>query len=119
MYAIIESGGKQLKVEKGDVVFLEKIKNAQNDEQVEFPVLACQNENELSIGTPYVNSAKVCGKVIKTDKSKKITVFTYKPKKHVKRKKGHRQWYTKVEINEILAPIDGVAKNIAAPIEIQ
>jgi large subunit ribosomal protein L21 len=104
MYAIIESGGKQLKVKKGDVIFLEKIKNVQNDEQIEFQVLACGNENDFFIGNPYVNSAKVAGKVIKVDRTKKITVFTYKPKKHVKRKKGHRQWYTKVEIDNIVVP---------------
>lgn len=101
MYAIIESGGKQFKVQKGDVIYVEKIPG-ESESSVEFKVVACQTENGFVTGRPYLENSRVFGKLLKTAKGQKITVFTYKPKKHVKRKMGHRQWYTKVEINEIV-----------------
>ena len=85
MFAIIESGGKQYKVAEGDIVFVEKL-GAEEGETVEFPVL---------------DGAKVTGNVVKNGKGKKIYVMTYKPKKNEKRKLGHRQPYTKVEIKSI------------------
>ncbi len=102
MYAVIETGGKQYKVENGDVIFVEKLA-ANEEETVDFKVVALSDENGLKVGTPYVDSAKVCGKVLKNGKGKKITVFTYKPKKSVKRKMGHRQPYTKIQIESIQA----------------
>ncbi len=102
MYAVIETGGKQYKVEQGDVIFVEKL-CVNEEEKVEFKVLAVNNDNKLITGTPYVESAKVLGKVLKNGKSKKITIFTYKPKKGQKRKMGHRQPYSKVQIEEIKA----------------
>ncbi|GHV24248.1 50S ribosomal protein L21 [Clostridia bacterium] len=104
-YAIISSGGKQYKVQSGDVIFVEKFDCKENEDNIKFDVVACQNENELLIGNPYVSSAKVFGTVLKCGRSKKITVFTYKPKKHVKRKMGHRQDYVKVEINQIVPDV--------------
>ena len=102
MFAVIETGGKQYKVQNGDVIYLEKLAQEENSE-VKFQVVALGGENGLKIGTPYVEGASVTGKVLKNGKGKKITVFTYRPKKGSKRKMGHRQPYTKVEISAINA----------------
>ncbi|WP_101697881.1 50S ribosomal protein L21 [Clostridium minihomine] len=102
MYAVIETGGKQYKVEHGDVVYIEKLAAAE-DTTVDFKVVALGGEEGLKIGSPFVDGASVTGKVLKTGKAKKITVFTYKPKKGSKRKLGHRQPYTKVQIEAINA----------------
>ncbi|MBQ3928821.1 MAG: 50S ribosomal protein L21 [Clostridia bacterium] len=102
MYAVIETGGKQYKVANGDTVYVEKL-DAENDAVVDFKVIAVSTDDGFKVGAPYVEGAKVTGKVIKTGKSKKITVFTYKPKKSEKRKLGHRQFYTKVQIESIEA----------------
>jgi len=101
MYAIICTGGKQYKVQTGDVLYLEKLE-AQADETVTFSeVLAVGKDDGMVFGNPIVSGASVVGKVLKQGKGKKLTVFTYKPKKNQKRKLGHRQPYTKVEISEI------------------
>ncbi|HIS69921.1 MAG TPA: 50S ribosomal protein L21 [Candidatus Gallacutalibacter stercoravium] len=102
MYAVIETGGKQYKVENGDVIFVEKLA-AEENATVDFKVVAVNGDNGLTVGTPYVDSAKVSGKVLKNGKGKKIRVFTYKPKKGSKRAMGHRQPYTKVQIETIEA----------------
>ena len=102
MFAVIETGGKQYKVQNGDVIYVEKLAQEENYE-VKFQVVALGGENGLKIGTPYVEGASVTGKVLKNGKGKKITVFTYRPKKGSKRKMGHRQPYTKVEISAINA----------------
>ncbi|MFI3326060.1 MAG: 50S ribosomal protein L21 [Clostridia bacterium] len=102
MFAIIETGGKQYKVKYGDVIYIEKI-TAEADEKVEFPVVAYFSEDGTKVGTPYVEGASVTGVVQKNGKGKKITVFTYKSKKSSKRKMGHRQPYTKVQIEAINA----------------
>lgn len=101
MYAVIETGGKQYIVKQGDVIYVEKL-TAEEGSNVEFKTIALFGEGKLSTGNA-VNSAKVVGKVLKNGKGKKITVFTYKPKKSVKRKLGHRQPYTKVQIETINA----------------
>lgn len=108
MYAVLESGGKQYKVEKGDMIYVEKL-SAKEGDSVEFKVLAYGDENGFNTGDPYIDSARVLGKVIETKRGKKITVFTYKPKKSCKRKMGHRQWQTKVEISEIVPDISSYA----------
>lgn len=102
MYAVIETGGKQYKVETGSVIFVEKL-SASEEETVSFKVMALGDESGLKVGNPYVEGASVTGKVMKNGKAKKITVFTYKPKKNEKRKMGHRQPYTKVQIEAINA----------------
>ena len=102
MFAVIETGGKQYKVQNGDVIYVEKLAQEENSE-VKFQVVALGGENGLKIGTHYVEGASVTGKVLKNGKGKKITVFTYRPKKGSKRKMGHRQPYTKVEISAINA----------------
>ena len=103
MYAVIETGGKQYQVQNGDVLFIEKL-NVEADETVTFDkVLAVGGDNGVTVGAPYVDGATVSAKVVKNGKAKKITVFTYKPKKGEKRKMGHRQPYTKVQIESITA----------------
>ena len=103
MFAIIETGGKQYKVNEGDIIFIEKLDVAEGDKITFDKVLAVGSEDGLKAGAPYVEGATVTAKVLKNGKGKKITVFTYKPKKNEKRKKGHRQPYTKVEITGINA----------------
>lgn len=100
MYAVIETGGKQYKVSVGDVIYIEKIDDL-TDSIVDFKVIAGQDESGFHVGSSELSSAKVTGKVLKSDRAKKVTVFTYKPKKSCKRKIGHRQWYTKVQIESI------------------
>ena len=102
MFAVIETGGKQYKVQKDDVIFIEKLA-AEKDSTVKFQVLAVEGDDGLKVGAPYVEGASVTAKVLKEGKGRKITVFTYKPKKNEKRKMGHRQPYTKVQIEEITA----------------
>ena len=103
MFAVIETGGKQYKVQKDDVIFVEKLADAEKDTTVEFKVLALNGDDGMKVGTPYVDGASVTGKVLKNGKSPKITVLTYKAKKNEKRKMGHRQPYTKVQIESIQA----------------
>ncbi len=101
MYAIIESCGKQYKVAEGDVVFFEKL-NAEEGKSVTFEnVVLVSEEGKVQIGNPYVNGVKVEGKVVSHGKAKKIIVFKMKAKKNYRRKQGHRQPYTKVEITSI------------------
>ncbi len=100
MYAIIETGGKQYRVQSGDVIYVEKL-DAQVEEEVTFDKVVAVCNRTLKVGKPYVKDAFVKGTVLKNGKGKKVTVFTYKPKKSSSRKMGHRQPYTKVQINEI------------------
>ncbi|MBQ0110829.1 MAG: 50S ribosomal protein L21 [Oscillospiraceae bacterium] len=102
MYAIMETGGKQYRVQVGDEIFVEKLTAAEN-EKVEFDKIVAlkPDKGALKVGKPYVADAKVEATVIKNGKGKKITVFTYKPKKGCARKIGHRQPYTKIKIDAI------------------
>ena len=101
MYAIIETCGKQYKVSEGDVVFFEKL-DAEEGKKVKFDnVILVSDGKKVEVGTPYVKGAKVEGKVIAHGKGKKIVVFKYKAKKNYRRKQGHRQPYTKVEITSV------------------
>ena len=100
MKAVIMTGGKQYTVAEGDVLYIEKL-NAEAEATVKFEVLAVLDGENTKIGTPVVEGAAVEAKVVKNGKAKKITVFKYKPKKGVKKKIGHRQPYTKVEITKI------------------
>ena len=100
MYAIIETGGKQYRVENGDVIYVEKL-NVNEEEEVTFDKVVAVKKTTLKVGKPYVKDAFVKGTVVKNGKGKKINVFTYKPKKGCSRKMGHRQPYTKVQITEI------------------
>ena len=100
MYAIIETGGKQYKVSEGDTLYIEKIE-AENG-KVEFDkVLAVSTDEGLKVGKPYVEKAKVTAEVEKNGKGRKILVFKYKAKKTYKKMQGHRQPYTKIQIEKI------------------
>ncbi len=103
MYAIIESCGKQYKVAEGDVVFFEKLDTEEGKKVTFDKVVLVSDEGKVEIGNPYVKGYKVEGKVVAHGKGKKIIVFKYKPKKNYRRKQGHRQPYTKVEITSIKA----------------
>ena len=101
MKAIIVTGGKQYTVAEGDVLYVEKL-NAEAESTVNFEqVLAILDGENTKIGTPVVEGATVEAKVVKNGKGKKITIFRYKAKKNEKKKIGHRQPYTKVEITKI------------------
>ena len=100
-HAIFETGGKQYRVKEGDVVFLEKLP-AGAEETVTFSnVLAILDDDNTKIGTPYLEGASVDASVIKHGKSKKIIVYKMHAKKGYRRKQGHRQPYTKVQIDKI------------------
>ena len=103
MYAIIKTGGKQYRVQEGDLITIEKLKAAA-DETVTFDqVLTVVNDGSVKVGTPLVNGAKVTGKVVEHGKGKKILVFKYKAKSNYRRRQGHRQPFTKVRIESINA----------------
>jgi len=100
-HAIIESGGKQYRVKEGDVVFIEKLP-VEADESVTFcNILAILGDGDTKIGAPYVQGATVDASVVKHGKSKKIIVYKMHAKKGYRRKQGHRQPYTKVQIDKI------------------
>ena len=103
MYAIIVTGGKQYKVQQGDVLFVEKLE-AEEGAEVKFDtVLAVGEEGAVKFGAPSVEGASVAAKVVKNGKGKKLNIITYRPKKGSMVRKGHRQPYTKVEITAINA----------------
>ncbi len=117
MYAIIEACGKQYKVTKGDVVFFEKL-DAEEGKKITFDkVILVSDDKKIEVGNPYVKGIKVEGKVIAHGKGKKIVVFKYKPKKNYKRKQGHRQPYTKVEITAIKLPTEKAEKKAEEKVE--
>ncbi|HEY4537823.1 MAG TPA: 50S ribosomal protein L21 [Erysipelothrix sp.] len=101
MYAVIETGGKQLRVEEGQVIYVEKL-DLEEGETVVFDEVIAVNNRTMKIGTPYVSGASVTAKVDKHGKGKKVTIFKYTAK-HVasRRKQGHRQPYTRLVIEEI------------------
>ncbi|EGL16144.1 50S ribosomal protein L21 [Paenibacillus chitinolyticus] len=103
MYAIIETGGKQYKVQQGDVLYIEKLEAGAGDVVTFDRVLVVSGDNGLQVGAPVVEGAKVSGKVEKQGKGRKIIVYKYKAKKNYRRKQGHRQPYTKVVIEKIEA----------------
>ncbi|MFA7412087.1 MAG: 50S ribosomal protein L21, partial [Tissierellaceae bacterium] len=101
-YAVIETGGKQYRVQQGDVVFVEKL-DAQEGDNVSFDkVLLMSDQGNVVAGKPYVDGAKVDALVLEQGKAKKIIVFKYKSKKNYRKKKGHRQPFTKVKIENIV-----------------
>ena len=103
MYAVVVTGGKQFRVQEGDVLFVEKL-NAEVDSTVELTeVLAVAKDGEIKVGAPVVEGAKVVAKVLAQGKAKKVVVFKYKRKKDYRRKNGHRQPYTKIVIEKIEA----------------
>lgn len=101
MHAIIETGGKQYKVAEGDTLYIEKL-DVEAGQTVTFSkVLAVLDGDSAKFGAPAVDGASVTANVVKNGKGKKVLVFKYKPKKNYRRRQGHRQPYTKVEIVKI------------------
>ncbi|MCL2338284.1 MAG: 50S ribosomal protein L21 [Firmicutes bacterium] len=103
MFAIIETGGKQYRVHEGDVLFVEKLPAEVGDTYTVDRVLAVEKDGALQVGTPLLDGVKVLCKVQQHGKEKKIIVFKYKSKKNYRRKKGHRQPFTKVVVEKIEA----------------
>ncbi len=104
MYAIVNIGGKQQRVEEGRFIKTEKI-SGEKGEKVEFnEVLAINKEGDMITGKPFIAGAKVVGKILEQGRENKITVFKYKPKKDYRRKAGHRQAFTRVLIEAIVVP---------------
>ncbi len=101
MYAIIKTGGKQYRVEKGDIISVERLKQEEGDKVVFDEVLVIGAGNDIKIGNPFVDGAKVFGELLENGKSKKVIVFKYKAKKQYRKKQGHRQLFSKVEITGI------------------
>ena len=101
MFAVIETGGKQYKVVEQDIIFVEKLDKNEGDEIVFDNVVALSDGTDFKVGAPVVEGARVTATVLKNGKGKKIYVLKYKPKKNEKKKIGHRQPYTKVQITKI------------------
>ena len=101
MYAVLKTGGKQYKVAEGDVIYIEKLGLGENETYTFNEVLAIGSEDGIKVGAPYVDGATVTAKALKEGRSKKIIVYKYKPKKGYHKKQGHRQAYTKVQIEKI------------------
>lgn len=100
MYAVIETGGKQYRVTEGDIITVEKL-NLEPGDKIEFDkVLVAGEGSDLQVGAPYVDT-KVFGQVVENGKGKKVIIFKYKAKKDYRKKQGHRQPYTKIEITGI------------------
>ena len=100
MYAIIQTGGKQYKVAVGDEVLVEKL-DAEVGTEVTMDVLLVADGETVKVGSPVVEGVKATAKVLEHGKGKKVIVFKYKPKKNIRKKRGHRQPFTKVEITAI------------------
>lgn len=101
MYAIIETGGKQYKVEEGNVLMVEKLETVKGEKVIFDKILAVSTQKGLEVGMPYVKDATVDAKVLEQGKGEKIIVFKYKAKKNYKKKQGHRQPYTRIQIEKI------------------
>ena len=105
MYAIIETGGKQLKVSEGDVIKTDLLESeVGSDITFDRVVLASKGGDSVTVGSPLVSGATVTGTVVRQDKEKKILVFKYKPKKRVRKLTGHRQPFAEVKITKISLP---------------
>lgn len=101
MYAVIESGGKQHRVEEGEILRLEKIEAA-TGEKVKFDKILMVGEGEtVKIGTPYVKGSQVTAEVITQGRAKKVEIIKFNRRKHFRKQQGHRQWFTQVKITGI------------------
>lgn len=103
MYAIIETGGKQYRVQEGDTLYIEKLPAEAGNTFEVNRVLAVVKDGEVKVGAPLVDGARVIFKVVRHGKGKKIIVFKYKAKKNYRRKQGHRQPFTQVTVEKIEA----------------
>lgn len=100
-YAIVESGGKQYKAVPGGTIDVDRL-SKEIGEPVELDVLLYANDDEIQVGTPIVNGARVKASVAEQVKGPKLIVFKYRPKKRIRRKRGHRQQYTRIAIEDIV-----------------
>ena len=101
MYAVIETGGKQYRVQEGDVITIEKL-NVEAGDAIAFDkVLVLADDKDLKVGAPYVAGAAVHGEVVENGKAKKVIIYKYKAKKDYRKKQGHRQPYTMVKITSL------------------
>jgi large subunit ribosomal protein L21 len=103
LYAVIETGGKQFRVQEGDVIYVEKLDANVGDAVTVDKVLLVEKDGVVNIGTPVVAGAAAVLKVVEHGKGAKIIVFKYKAKKNYRRKQGHRQPYTKVLVEALRA----------------
>ena len=103
MYAVIETGGKQYRVEEGDIISVEKLDVNVGDNVTINEVLVVGKADETLVGAPYVEGAAVTAEVLENGKAKKVVIYKYKAKKDSKKKQGHRQPYTKLQIKAIKA----------------
>jgi len=101
MYAVIETGGKQYRVTEGDVITVEKLKTDAGKKVIFDKVLVMGDGKDAEVGTPYLDAAKVYGEVIENGKGSKVIIFKYKAKKDYRKKQGHRQPFSMVEITGI------------------
>jgi large subunit ribosomal protein L21 len=101
MYAIIESGGKQYRIEEGQKVKVEKLSGDADDQITLGEVLILNDGENTIVGAPYVEGASVTGKIVNQGRARKVTVFKYKRRKDTKKKKGHRQFFTELMIEKI------------------
>lgn len=104
VYAIIKAGGKQYRVTQDDVIAVDRLAESEGDDIVLEQVLLVSGDSGIRIGAPYVEGARVVGKVVRHYKGRKIRGFTYKPKKDERRRYGHRQLLSSIQIKEISAP---------------
>ena len=121
MYAVIETGGKQYRVQEGDVITVEKLKVSAGDDITFDKVLVLNDGEKVQVGTPIVEAAKVFGTVVENGKGEKVIIFKYKSKKDYRKKQGHRQPYTMVKIESVSAdgkpaPKKAVVKPAAAEV---
>jgi len=103
MYAVIETGGKQYRVQEGDVITVEKLKVSAGDDITFDRVLMLSDGEKVQVGTPILEAAKVFGTVVENGKGEKVIIFKYKAKKDYRKKQGHRQPYTMVKIESLSA----------------
>ena len=103
MFAVVQIGGKQYKVQEGDIIFVEKLDSEEGATITFSDVFAVSKSDGFVVGSPTVEGASVSATIVKHGKDKKIYVMTYKPKKNSKRKLGHRQPHTKIQIKTITA----------------
>ena len=102
MYAVIETGGKQYRVSEGDVITVEKL-NVEDGANVELDkVLILGEGSDIQVGSPYIQGAKIMGRVVENGKAKKVVIFKYKSKKDYRKKQGHRQLFTEFKIDQIV-----------------
>ena len=104
MYAVIQTGGKQYRVEPGQTLSVEKLPGDAGDEVNFDDVLLISDEAKVAVGRPLVSGAKVTASIVEQGKDKKVTVFKFQRRKNYRRRYGHRQLFTSIKINEVVAP---------------